>query len=52
MPSASLLPHRRFGLRGRRVPPYLDSSQPIETRVEDLLSRMSVEEKIALVEAR
>jgi beta-glucosidase len=32
-------------------PPYLDSKQPIETRVDDLLSRMTLEEKISIVHA-
>src|ERR1017187_7067323 len=31
--------------------PYLDSQQPVETRVEDLLSRMTLEEKISQVHA-
>jgi beta-glucosidase len=31
------------------APPYLDPSQPLEARVEDLLGRMTTEEKIALV---
>jgi beta-glucosidase len=31
------------------APVYLDPSQPIETRVNDLLSRMTVEEKIAII---
>ncbi len=30
-------------------PPYLDSSQPLETRVKDLLSRLTLEEKISLI---
>ena len=30
-------------------PLYLDTTQPLEARVEDLLSRMTVEEKIALL---
>jgi beta-glucosidase len=30
-------------------PLYLDRNQPLETRVEDLLSRMTLEEKIAMV---
>ena len=32
-------------------PAYLDPSRPLEARVEDLLSRMTVEEKVALVHA-
>jgi beta-glucosidase len=32
-------------------PLYLDPAQPIEARVQDLLSRMTLEEKIALVHA-
>lgn len=35
---------------GRR-PLYLDPGQPVDARVEDLLSRMTLEEKIALVHA-
>lgn len=31
---------------------YLDPSQPIETRVEDALSRMTTEEKIAIIHAQ
>lgn len=30
---------------------YLDPSEPIETRVEDLLSRMTLEEKVSMVHA-
>jgi beta-glucosidase len=32
-------------------PPYLDASQPVETRVEDLLSRLTLDEKISVVHA-
>jgi len=31
------------------TPPYLDDNQPIEVRVEDALSRMTLKEKIATV---
>ena len=30
-------------------PPYLDPAQPIEARVQDLLSRLTLEEKISLI---
>src|SRR5580698_4876458 len=32
-------------------PLYLDPNQPIEARVDDLLSRMTLEEKVSLVHA-
>jgi beta-glucosidase len=38
-------PHASGGSR----PPYLDPAAPLETRVEDLLGRLTIEEKIALV---
>jgi beta-glucosidase len=31
--------------------PYLDPNQPLETRVEDLLSRLTLEEKISIIHA-
>ena len=34
------------------VPVYLDDSQPIEARVSDALSRMTVAEKIAIIHAQ
>ena len=34
------------------VPVYLDSSQPLESRVEDALSRMTLEEKVAILHAQ
>ncbi len=33
------------------LPPYLDANQPVETRVDDLLSRLTLEEKISLIHA-
>ena len=33
------------------LPPYLDASQPVETRVDDLLSRLTLAEKISLIHA-
>lgn len=30
----------------KKIPPYQDPSQPVETRVEDLLARMTLDEKI------
>ena len=35
-----------------QAPVYLDESKPIENRVEDALSRMTVEEKVALTHAQ
>ena len=34
------------------IPIYLDNSQPIEKRVEDALSRMNLDEKIAIIHAQ
>ena len=36
---------------GENRPVYLDPSQPVEARVADLLSRMSLEEKISMIHA-
>lgn len=38
-------------LSEKRVPVYLDESKPLEERVEDALSRMTLEEKVALCHA-
>jgi beta-glucosidase len=43
--SHSLLPSRG------ETPPYADPGLPVETRVEDLLARLTLEEKISLVHA-
>lgn len=34
------------------IPVYLDDSQPLEARVEDALSRMTLEEKVAILHAQ
>ncbi len=35
-----------------KLPAYLDSSKPIETRIEDALQRMTLEEKIGMLHAQ
>lgn len=35
--------------RAAEAPPYLDPRQPLETRVQDLLNRLTLDEKIALI---
>jgi len=39
------------GLRAVETPPYMDVSQSLESRVEDLLSRLTLEEKISIIHA-
>lgn len=40
------------GLQAQTKPIYLDSSQPIELRVKDALSKMTMEEKVAMCHAQ
>jgi len=40
-----------FTALGRNAPVYRDASAPVEQRVEDLLARMTLEEKIAQITA-
>lgn len=38
--------------QSKQIPVYLDDSKPIETRIEDALSRMTLEEKVAMIHAQ
>lgn len=53
--SSVLLLAGTFTVKAQRMPalpPYLDDSKPIEERVEDALSRMTLDEKIAVIHAQ
>ncbi|MCT4119028.1 glycoside hydrolase family 3 C-terminal domain-containing protein [Elizabethkingia anophelis] len=51
---ASLISLLAPGLQAqnKQVPAYLDASKPVEQRIEDALSRMTLEEKIAMLHAQ
>lgn len=38
--------------QAQTVPVYLDDTKPIEERIEDALSRMTLEEKVAMTHAQ
>lgn len=38
--------------QAKQIPVYLDDSKPVESRIEDALSRMTLEEKIAMIHAQ
>ncbi|MBQ7811376.1 MAG: hypothetical protein IJ394_02325, partial [Bacteroidales bacterium] len=38
--------------RTPEIPLYLDESQPLDARVEDALSRMTLEEKVKIIHAQ
>lgn len=40
------------GMQAQTLPIYLDESKPVEQRIDDALSRMTLEEKIAVVHAQ
>lgn len=50
--ACSLLLLPAFAQAQQEVPVYLDNSKPIEERVEDALSRLTLEEKVALTHAQ
>ena len=39
-------------LQAQKLPVYLDESKPVEQRIEDALSRMTLDEKIAVIHAQ
>ncbi|HAY3536760.1 TPA: glycosyl hydrolase [Elizabethkingia anophelis] len=51
---ASLISLLAPGLQAqnKQVPAYLDASKPVEQRIEDALSRMTLEEKVAMLHAQ
>lgn len=40
------------GVQAQTVPVYLDETKPVEDRIEDALSRMTLEEKVAMIHAQ
>ena len=40
------------GVRAQTTPIYLDETKPVEERIEDALSRMTLEEKVAMTHAQ
>ena len=49
---AALLWSGVFATYAQNLPVYLDDTRPIEERVEDALSRMTVEEKVGMIHAQ
>ena len=39
-------------VEAQNMPVYLDESKPVEQRIDDALSRMTLDEKIAVIHAR
>ena len=39
-------------IQAQQTPVYLDESKPIEQRIDDALSRMTLDEKIAVIHAQ
>ena len=40
------------GTQAQSLPIYLDESKPVEQRIDDALSRMTLNEKIAVIHAQ
>ena len=47
-----MMGHSSFSSMVAQTPVYLDETKPIEQRIEDALSRMTLEEKIAVIHAQ
>lgn len=42
----------KVNAQAKEIPIYMDDSKPIESRIEDALSRMTIDEKIAMIHAQ
>ena len=49
---STLLLMMTTNVQARQLPTYLDESKPVEERIEDALSRMTLDEKIAVIHAQ
>ena len=47
-----MMGHSSFSSMVAQTPVYLDETKPIEQRIEDALSRMTLDEKIAVIHAQ
>ena len=41
-----------FSVQAQQMPVYLDDTKPVEQRIEDALSRMTLQEKIRVIHAQ
>ena len=49
---STLLLMMTTNVQARQLPTYLDETKPVEERIEDALSRMTLDEKIAVIHAQ
>ena len=49
---STLLLMTTTSMQARQLPTYLDETKPVEERIEDALSRMTLDEKIAVIHAQ